>query len=116
MLDKLMKNKQYTTYLGLVIAFLAVIAEALGWLDPVLAWGIAGLFGFGSMMALRTFIESKGWKTYIAAGVPTLLGILLLLGLIDVTTYKALITAFAPLTGITVTQALSKEKKLKQVA
>jgi len=108
-----LNNKQYLTYVGLIFAFFAIVAQALGWLDPVLAWGIAGLFGFGSIVTLRTYIESSGWKTYVAAGVPTILGVMLLLGLIDLNTYKLLVAAFAPLTGVTITQAISKEKQLK---
>jgi len=56
-------------------------------------------------------VESKGWKTYVMAGVPILFGVLVLFNVVDVDTYKLLMAAFAPLTGITLQQAQVKAVK-----
>jgi len=58
-------------------------------------------------------VESKGWKTYVMAGVPILFGVLVLFNVVDVDTYKLLMAAFAPLTGITLQQAQVKASKMK---
>lgn len=106
-----MFNKQWAVYIGLLLALFAVVASALNWLDPTVAWGLAGIFGFGSIGVLRSYMESKGWLTYASVGIPTILGVLLLLGVIDVDTYKILISAFAPLTGLGIARAVNKELK-----
>lgn len=71
---------------------------------------MAGLFGFGSLAALRQFIDSKGWKTYVVGGITALAGILSAFGVIDATVYRAWLAIAATLGGITVQQALSKAK------
>ena len=103
-----MKKSLIYTYIGALIALFAIIAGALQWFDSQVAWGVAGIFGFGSVTALRTFIDSQGWKTYVTAGVPIILGILLLVNIIDLQTYKALVEAFTPLTGMAVAHAVQK--------
>lgn len=99
------------TYVGIIFAIIAIIAGAAGWFDPNIAWGIAGFLGFGSIASLRAYIESKGWKTYVVAGIPMVLGLLVALNVITFDNYQTLIAAFAPLTGITIQQALGKAKK-----
>ena len=104
-------KQPWVTYLGMVIALVAILAGALGWFDPAVAWGVAGIFGFGSVASLRAYIESKGWKTYVMSGVPIIFGVLVIAGVIDAETYQLLIAAFAPITGITLQQAQVKKVK-----
>ena len=101
-------KQPWVTYLGMAIALAAVLAGVFSWFDPNIAWGVAGIFGFGSMASLRAYIETKGWKTYVMTGIPVLCGVLALVGVIDAETYQLLIAAFAPLTGITLQQAQVK--------
>ena len=57
-------KKPIFAYVGMV---LAVIAVVLGVIKPEwasIAWMIAGVLGFGSFDLLRSFIDSKGWKTH----------------------------------------------------
>lgn len=99
------------TYIGAFIALVAILAGVFGWVDPQVVWGVAGIFGFGSVASLRTYIDSQGWKTYVVAGIPIVLGILLLLKVIDLDTYKALVEAFTPLTGMTVAHGVQKAQQ-----
>ena len=99
------------TYIGMAVALLAMVAGVFEWFNPDIAWSVAGIFGFGSVASLRAYIESKGWKTYVMTGLPILFGVLTLAGVFDVETYKLLMAAFAPLTGITLQQAQVKAVK-----
>ena len=106
----------WTTYLGIVIALFAMVSGVYGWVEPDLAWSLAGIFGFGSVASLRAYIEAQGIKTYVIAGIPIIFGILLAVGVINLEFYQLLTAAFAPLTQITLQQAKVKEKKLKLAA
>jgi hypothetical protein len=107
-----MKN-QYYTYIGFGIALIAALGGVLYPQYAELAWGLAGLFGFSSIAVLRNFISSKGWKTYVVGGITALAGILSAFGVIDSDVYRAWLAIAAILGGITVQQALSKEKITK---
>jgi hypothetical protein len=105
-----MKN-QYLVYVGFVVALIAALGGAIYPEYAEIAWGIAGLFGFGSLAALRQFIDSAGWKTYVVGGITALAGVLSAFGVISTDVYKAWLGIAATLGGITVQQALSKAKK-----
>jgi hypothetical protein len=51
-----------------------------GWFPAEIAWSIAGLLGFGSIAALRAFIDSKGAKTYVLVGLGILNSLLYAFG------------------------------------
>ena len=104
-----MKN-QYYTYIGFAIALIAALGGVLYPQYAQVAWAVAGIFGFGSLAALRKFIESKGWKTYVVGGITVLAGILAAFDVIDMIVYQAWLAIAAALSGITVQQALSKAK------
>ena len=106
-------KQPWVTYLGAVIALFAVIAGAMNWVDPQIVWGVAGIFGFGSIASLRAYIESKGWKTYFAAGIPMIAGLLVLAKIITLDQYRVIVGAFAPITAATLQQAKVKETKVK---
>ena len=106
-----MLTKPIFTYLGVFLALVAILSGVFNWMDPELVWGFAGIFGFGSIAALRSFIKSKGWMTYVVAGIPMVAGLLLLMELIDIATYQAILTAFAPLTAATLQWGLQKSAK-----
>ncbi len=107
-----MKN-QYLVYVGFAIALIAALGGVIYPEYAEVAWGIAGLFGFGSLAALRQFIDSKGWKTYVLGGITALAGILAAFGVITPNVYKAWLGIAATLGGITVQQALSKAQVKK---
>lgn len=103
-----MLSKPVFTYLGMV---LAVVAIVFGEVKPEYAatmWAIAGFFGFGSITLLRSMIDSKGWKTHAIFAVIAVLSVLQLAGIVIPEVYQTLIVAFAPVTGITIQQALAK--------
>jgi len=103
-----MFDKPFFTYLGMAIACAAMV---LGVLKPdwaPIAWTIAGALGFSSVAALRSMIDSKGWKTYILAGVVIALSIATWVGAISSEIYNELLIVLLPLGGITVQQALAK--------
>jgi len=103
-------KQQYLTYIGFALALIAALGGVLYPQYAELAWGLAGLFGFGSLATLRQFIDSTGWKTYVVGGITALAGILSAFGIIDTTVYQAWLAIAATLGGITVQQALSKAK------
>jgi hypothetical protein len=105
------------SYIGMLIAVVAIV---LGVVMPdysAVAWTVAGVLGYGSVAALRTQIDSAGYKTYIVFGITIVLMGLQMFNVLPAETVQALFVAFAPVTGITVQQALAKSsatvKKLK---
>jgi hypothetical protein len=104
-----MKN-QYYTYIGFALALIAALGGALYPQYAGLAWAVAGIFGFGSLITLRQFIVSKGWKTYVVGSITVLAGVLSAFDIIDARVYQAWLSIAAALSGVTVQQALSKAK------
>lgn len=101
----------WVTYIGIAIALAAMFASIMPWgIDPNILWGIAGFVGFGSIASLRAYIDSKGLKTYIATGIPMVFGALSVFGVITYDNYQTLIALFAPLTGISLQQAIKKSQ------
>ena len=95
-------------YIGV---FLAVAAMILGVIMPEYAsylWTVATLLGVGSVEILRQLIDSKGWKTHAAIIVIVGCGIAQLAGWIDQATFYKILGIFAPITGMTIFQALAK--------
>jgi len=102
-----LKNPIFS-YVGMAIAFAAIIFGVVKPEYASYAWTVAGFLGFGSIDLLRTFIDSQGWKThaiFVVVGVGSLLQIF---GVIDLATYQMIVAAFAPLIGVTMQQALAK--------
>lgn len=104
-------KQAWVTYLGMTVALFAIVAGVFGWLDPQIVWGVAGIFGFGSLASLRAYIDSQGWKTYVATGIPIIAGLLVMAKIITIDQYQALVAAFAPITAGTLQAATSKAKK-----
>jgi len=95
-------KQAWVTYVGMAIALLAIITGVFGWFEPSLAWGVAGIFGFGSMASLAAYIKEAGWATYVTTGVPIVLGLLTMLGVITPEAYQLLMAAFSPLVGMAI--------------
>lgn len=105
------------SYIGMALAIVAIV---LGVIKPdfaIVAWTLAGVFGYGSASAVRTQIDSKGWKTHAIFVVTLILTGLQIAGVVSPETVQALFVAFAPITGITIQQALAKSptSSVKQV-
>ena len=101
-------KKPIFSYIGMLIA---VVAMVLGVVKPDFAsyaWTIAGVLGFGSVSLLRTFIDSKGWKTHAVFVVVGIGALLQVFGVITPESYQTLLIVFAPITGVTMQQALAK--------
>lgn len=101
-------DKPIFSYIGMALAVTAVVFTVILPDYAAFLWTIAGLLGYGSVAALRSMVDSKGWKT---AGVFVVIVGLTLLQWFNVITpdlYKLLLAAFAPVIGITVQQALAK--------
>lgn len=101
-------KKPIFTYIGMFLAVLAMIAGAFWPEYSGILWTVAGALGVGSVAALRTLIDSKGWKTYAIAVIYGGLAALQALGILDAATVQILYAVFAPLLGITLQQALAK--------
>jgi len=96
------------TYLGFTIALLAMLCGIFEWFDPNIAWGLAGIFGFGGIAALRAFISSQGWKTYATGVFYIIPSILLMFNVINSVQFAALVALGASLTGASLAQGVVK--------
>ncbi len=105
-------------YIGFIVGFvtsvLTVLAPVFGypWFDANIAWALAGIFTFGNVAALRTFILSKGWKTHILVGGQILSGLLLAFNVFTLEVYASMVALLGTLTGATILQAKVKEAKV----
>ena len=104
------EGKPWAAYVGFAVGIVAMMAGVFGWFDPAIAWGLAGIFGFGGVAALRQYLESKGWKTYALVAINVVLSVLLALNVITPDVYAQLIAVFGGLTAVTVVQGVSKAK------
>ncbi len=110
-------KKPIVTYIGMFIAVIAIIAGAVGWpsfFSPDVWWGIASIAGFGSIASLRAFIETQGWKTYAATGIPIVINVFALFfpSVVTAEVAQNLSLAFAGITGVTLQQTASKQALL----
>lgn len=103
-----MEKKDIVMYVGFAIALFAVATGVFGWVPAAVAWGIAGLFGFGTLAAVRAFIASKGWKTYIIDIPTALLGVATAFGWIDLALYTQIMLVIGLLNVGTLRQADTK--------
>lgn len=103
-----MEKKDIITLVGFVIAIFAVATGVFGWVPAEVAWGIAGLFGFGTLAAVRAFIDSKGWKTYIIDIPTALLGVATALGYLSLELYQQIMVIIGMLNVGTIRQADTK--------
>lgn len=101
---------------GKFIAYLffgvAIIVLGLGTLEIVpmeTAVIIAGLIGFpGGVVALRAYINSLGYKSYLTAGLMVVASLLILLKIVPYEMGVKILGFLASITGITLTQATAK--------
>jgi hypothetical protein len=103
-----MEKKNIITYVGFAIAIFAVATGVFGWVPAEVAWGIAGLFGFGTLAAVRTFIDSKGWKTYLIDIPTALAGLATALGWLSLELYQQIMVVIGMLNVGTIRQADTK--------
>jgi hypothetical protein len=101
-------KKPIFTYIGMILATLAVIAGVVRPDWSGVLWTVAGFLGFGSISLLRTFIDSKGWKTHAVFVVTALAAFAQMLGWITPEVYQEILLAFTPVIGVTIQQALAK--------
>jgi len=101
-------DKPIFSYIGMALAAGAIVLTAVLPDYAAILWTVAGLFGYGSVAALRNLIDSKGWKTTGTFVVIVGLTLLQWFNVITPDMYKLLLGAFAPIIGITVQQALAK--------
>lgn len=103
-----MEKKDIVTYIGFAIAIFAVATGVFGWVAAEVAWGIAGLFGFGTLATVRAFITSKGWKTYLIDIPTALLGVATAVGWITLELYIQIMAIIAILNVGTIRAADAK--------
>jgi hypothetical protein len=96
-------------YVGFALGLVAALTGIFGWFPAEIAWSIAGLFGFGGIAALRAFIESSGWTTYVYVGLQIVNTVLFMaLNLYDLETFQTLMGLIASLTGIGLANGVKK--------
>lgn len=101
-------DKPIFSYIGMLLAVVAIASTVVFPDYSAFIWTIAGILGFGSVAALRSFIDSKGWKTTATFVVIVALSALQWFGVIPPEWYKLLLAAFGPVIGITMQQAMAK--------
>ena len=103
-----MFNNPIFSYIGFGLGCLAIVLSIIEPDWGSVLWVVAGVLGFGSVASLRAFIDSKGIKTYAIFAVIAISSVLQIMNVISLEMYQMIIVAFAPLTGITMQQALAK--------
>ena len=103
-----MEKKDILIFAGFAAGIFAVATSVFGWVPAEVAWGIAGLFGFGTLAAVRAFIDSKGWKTYIIDIPTALLGVATALGYLSLELYQQIMVIIGLLNVGTIRQADTK--------
>lgn len=101
-------DKPIFSYIGMLLAVIAIASTVVFPDYSAFIWTLAGILGFGSVAALRKFIDSKGWKTTATFVVVVVLTLLQWFGVISPEWYKLLLAAFGPVIAITFQQALAK--------
>ena len=104
-----MKSK-FLSYLFFGLAVVAVALFVLGIIPESIMIMVIGLFGFAGFAALRAFIDSSGYKTYIIATLGIIGVVAQALGLITSEQLSLWLTLWGTIAGITLTQAQSKAK------
>ena len=103
-----MEKKDIITIVGFAIGIFSVATGVFGWVPAEVAWGIGGLFGFGTLAAVRAFIDSKGLKTYFIDIPTALLGVATALGYLTVDVYQQIMVIIGMLNVGTIRQADTK--------
>lgn len=103
-----MFNSPIIAYIGMVVALFAVVAAQLFPEWAGFAWTVAGFCGVGSIADLRTFVDSKGIKTYVIFGIVFIACVLAWAGLIDKSITLVIISLALPAIGVTFHQSLAK--------
>ena len=103
-----MFNNPILSYVGFGLGCVAIVLSVIEPDWGSVLWVVAGVLGFGSVAALRSFIDAKGIKTYAIFAVICVCSVLQIMNVISMELYQMLIVGFAPLTGITMQQALAK--------
>jgi len=103
-----MEKKDMVTYAGFALAVASAATSVFGWFPAEIGWGIAGLFGFGTLAAARTFIESKGWKTYVIDIPTALLGVATAMQWIPLELYAQIMVVIGMLNAGTLAHADNK--------
>ena len=103
-----MEKKNIITLIGFAIGLFSVATGVFGWVPAEVAWGIAGLFGFGTLAAVRAFISSRGWKTYLIDIPTALLGLATALGYLSLEVYQQIMVIIGMLNIGTIRQADTK--------
>ena len=103
-----MFNNPILSYVGFGLGAIAIVLSVIMPEWGSVLWVIAGVLGFGSVAELRKFIDAKGYKTYVIFAVICVCSVLQIMNVISLELYQILIVAFAPLTGVTMQQALAK--------
>ncbi len=103
-----MEKKDIVKYVGFALGLFAAATGVFGWVAAEVAWGIAGLFGFGTLALVRTFIDSKGLKTYLIDIPTALLGVATAVGWIDLALYAQIMAVIAVLNTATLAHADQK--------
>ncbi len=108
-----MFNNPTLTVVGFILAAVAALGGAIWPEYAQIMWGLAGFFGFASMVEVRGFLESKGWKTKAIGWVTALAGIVAALGILPIEVYEKWMGIAGALKGATLTHGVIKSPALK---
>jgi len=96
-----------------VAFFLGAVFYGLGQvgiIDPTMAVAISGFFGFGGVTSLRSFIDSKGIKSYVIAIIGIVVALGLGFGVIPLDLADKILGVLGGLVGVTVTHGVVKSQ------
>jgi hypothetical protein len=105
--------KKLLGYGGLVIALLSQLVSVLGFIPATIADLIGGIFGFGGLISIRTWIESSGLKTKIIGAVGIVLSVLVGVKVLPIPLFEKALAFLLTLAGVTLGQAFSKSAQTR---
>jgi len=112
-------NSKILTILAAVICVASVVAFAIGFIGEGVLLTILGFVGFTGVGALRDWIDSQGYKTYVIVGLGLVGSIAMAIGWIDLNTFMAVLTLLGVGAAGTLTLAVKKAPagaKLKAIS
>lgn len=98
--------KKYHTYIVALVAFLTVLAQALGYNIPTFVYDLEAAVGLGSIRITTTQVTgTTGWKTYVVSLGLAVLGGLRAYGIVIPVEVDGMVLALG---GATMTNAIKK--------
>lgn len=103
------------SYILFAAAIVVVALSLVGFISEPVMLSLIGVLGFGGISALRAFIDSTGYKTYISAGL-AIIGVIaqaIFPTYVSPDVLQQWLALWGTIAGVSTTQAVVKAQKAK---